>query len=116
MQYTHLGNSRIQVSRLCFGTLTIGPLQAALPLTQGVSLLLKAYRAGINFYDTAASYGTYPYLRQLIKQVGRHNLVIATKSYAVTRAEAETAVEQALKEMDSSYIDIFLLHEQDTCP
>jgi len=49
MKYLPLGQSGIVVSRICFGTLTIGPLQANLPLEQGVLLLEEAVERGINF-------------------------------------------------------------------
>ncbi|HHX74544.1 MAG TPA: aldo/keto reductase, partial [Firmicutes bacterium] len=35
MEYRILGKTGIHVSRLCFGTLTLGPLQSNLPLEQG---------------------------------------------------------------------------------
>ena len=107
-----LGDSNIQVSRLCFGTLVMGPLQANLPLQQGVSLLAEAYNQGVNFFDTAESYGTYPYLRQLIRVAGRAQLVIATKSYAATSDEAKQSLHRALYELNTDYLDIMLLHEQ----
>ena len=42
MEYRNLGRTGIRVSRLCFGLLTIGPLQANLPLAEGVDLLKYA--------------------------------------------------------------------------
>lgn len=112
MEYRFLGQTGIEVSRLCFGTLTIGPLQAGLSLEEGTALLEDAYRRGVTFYDTAESYRTYPYLRALTAAAGRQNIVIATKSYAVSAADAERALDQALAELGTDYIDIFLLHEQ----
>ncbi|MCL2547771.1 MAG: aldo/keto reductase [Symbiobacteriaceae bacterium] len=107
-----LGDTGLSVSRLCFGTLTIGALQAGLSLDQGIKLLCEAYDRGVNFYDSAASYNTYSYLRALIAAVGRESLIITSKSYAVTATEAEQALHQALNEMATPYIDIFMLHEQ----
>ena len=106
------GDTGLWVSRLCFGTLTLGPLQANLPIQQGVTLLLDAVESGVNFFDTAQSYRTYPYLRELICSVGRHNLVIATKSYAVDAKDAREALEEAMQLLGTDYIDLFLLHEQ----
>ena len=100
------------VSRLCYGTLTIGPLQARLSLAEGSALLEAAYQQGVTFFDSAESYGTYPYLKELIRKVGRHNIVLTGKSYAADATEARQAVYAALEALGTDYIDIFLLHEQ----
>lgn len=110
MEQRALGGSNVAVSRLCFGVLTMGPLQANLPLNQGASLLEKAFDLGVNFYDTAELYGTYSYLRQAFG--GNPEVVIATKSYAVTFSEMQQSIEKARKELDLDRIPIFLLHEQ----
>ncbi|MCL2548957.1 MAG: aldo/keto reductase, partial [Symbiobacteriaceae bacterium] len=75
-------------------------------------LLLEAHSRGVTFFDTAESYRTYPYLRELIAKVGRQSVVIATKSYAVTAREARDSLQRALDTMATDYIDIFMLHEQ----
>ena len=62
MEYRLLGQTGMKVSRLCFGALTIGPLQAKLPLGEGVAVIRAALAAGVNFIDTAQLYGTYPYI------------------------------------------------------
>ena len=110
MDYRVLGTSGLTVSRLCYGTLTIGPLQARLSLADGTYLLEAAFARGVNFFDSAESYGTYPYLKALIQKVGRHNLVLTGKSYAADAKQAQQAVTDALRALDTDYIDIFLLH------
>lgn len=114
MIYGTLGDTGLRVSRLCFGVLTLGPLQANLPLAEGVSLLEYAVEQGVNFFDTAEIYDTYPHLRQLLRKTGGGELVIATKSYAVTAEEMAKSLEKARREIDRDYIDIFLLHEQES--
>ncbi|HAA89330.1 MAG: Aldo/keto reductase [Thermoanaerobacterales bacterium 50_218] len=114
MEYRLLGKTGIRVSRLCFGVLTIGPLQAHLPLPEGVSIMRYAVERGVNFFDTAELYGTYPYLRELLHQVKGKDLVIASKSYAVSFEEMKRSVEKARRELDRDVIDIFLLHEQES--
>jgi aryl-alcohol dehydrogenase-like predicted oxidoreductase/NAD-dependent dihydropyrimidine dehydrogenase PreA subunit len=114
MKYSVLGRTGIRVSRLCFGVLTMGPLQANLPLAEGVELLKYAVEQGVNFFDTAEIYDSYSYLRQLRKAVKGKELVIATKSYAVTAEEMAQSLEKARYELDRDYIDIFLLHEQES--
>lgn len=113
MQYRFLGRTGIKVSRLCFGALTIGPLQANLPVTEGAGVIRKALEAGVNFIDTAELYRTYPYIKKAIKGI-KNNIVIASKSYAYTYQAMKKSVERALKALDRDYIDIFMLHEQES--
>lgn len=114
MKYSILGRTGIRVSRLCFGVLTLGPLQTNLPLAEGVDLLKYAVEQGVNFFDTAEIYDSYSYLRELLKAVKGKELVITTKSYAVTAEEMAQSLEKARQELDRDYIDIFLLHEQES--
>lgn len=111
MQYVSLGNTGVVVSKLCFGSLTIGPLQKNLPLAEGVKILQKAVEEGVNFVDTADLYGTYPYIREVIKTYP--DLVVASKSYAYDVKTAEETLERCLKGIDRDYVDFFLLHEQE---
>ena len=113
MQYINLGNTGINVSKLCFGGLIIGPLQANLPFEQGAQIILKAIELGVNFIDTAELYGTYPHIKQALKKTNK-DIVIATKSYAYSEEAARNSVEKARREMDIDVIDIFLLHEQES--
>ncbi|HPT83566.1 MAG TPA: aldo/keto reductase, partial [Limnochordia bacterium] len=41
MKYTELGQTGLTVSRLCFGALTIGPLQRNLAPAEGSEVLLR---------------------------------------------------------------------------
>lgn len=113
MQYRLLGKTGIRVSRLCFGALTIGPLQANLPLRQGAGIIRKALEAGVNFIDTAELYRTYPYIKKAIKGI-KNEVVIASKSYAYTYQAMKQSVEYALKQLARDYIDIFMLHETES--
>ncbi|AKL95242.1 aldo/keto reductase [Clostridium aceticum] len=114
MEKKLLGNTSLWVSKLCFGSLTMGPLQADKSPEEGGRLLLHGLRRGINFIDTAELYETYPHIKNALKHCHREELVIATKSYAYSQETAEKSLDKALKEMDTEYIDIFLLHEQES--
>lgn len=113
MQYIKLGNTDIEVSRLCFGALVIGPLQINLSVKEGASVILKGFEKGINFIDTAELYGTYPHIREAVK-TWRKRPIISTKSYAYSWEGAKMSLEKARKELDMDVIDIFLLHEQES--
>lgn len=117
MEYRSLGNTGLVVSRICFGTLTLGPLQAkAEPMEAGRLLALAAER-GINFFDTAELYHTYAHIREGLAAakalgISRSEVVISSRSYAYTYEGMRKSVESALKEIGTDYVDIFGLHEQ----
>lgn len=114
MKYNELGHTGIKVSKLCFGGLTVGPLQANLSPAEGGRIIRHALEGGVNFIDTAQLYETYSHIRSGLKGVKREDVVIASKSYAYDRKTALDSVEEALKELDTDYIDIFLMHEQES--
>jgi len=113
MKYTELGGTGLRVSRLCFGGLIIGPLQADLSVERGAAIIVKAFELGVNFVDTAEIYGTYGHIGRAVKKSGVKP-VIATKTYAYTAEGAKKSLEKARKELDIDVIDIFLLHEQES--
>lgn len=114
MEKRLLGNTGIEVSRLCFGSLTMTPFQANLSIKEGADLIVYAYEKGINFIDTAEIYENYGYIRQALKSIPREDYVISTKTYAYTKELARESLDKALKELNLDYIDIFLLHEQES--
>lgn len=109
-----LGKSGIEASRLCFGTLTMGPLQKHLPIEEGASLMLHGFEKGINFFDTAELYETYPYIYKAMEVIKRKDMVISTKSYAYDIETAKRAVDDCLNALKTDYIDIFMMHEQES--
>ncbi len=113
MEYRSLGKTGIKVSRLCFGTLTIGPLQAGLSIKKGACLIRDAWEKGINFFDTAQTYNNYKYLYEAFKGL-YPKPVLATKSYSYRKEDMESSLRSALKDMGLEVIDIFLLHEQES--
>ncbi|SHI91716.1 aldo/keto reductase [Lutispora thermophila] len=113
MEYTKLGNTNIIVSKLCFGSLTISSLQANLSINDGARIIEEAFEYGVNFIDTAELYENYHYIRKAISGK-RNNIVISTKSYSYSYEGARNSLEKALKELNTDYIDIFSLHEQES--
>lgn len=113
MEYSKLGNTDIVVSKLCFGSLTISPLQSNLGIKDGVCVIKEAFDRGVNFIDTAELYENYSYIRGAIKG-RRSKVIISTKSYAYSYEGAKNSLEKALRELNTDYIDIFSLHEQES--
>lgn len=114
MDRVKLGNTEIEVSRLCFGSLTMTPFQANLTEKEGAYLIEYAYDKGINFLDTAEIYENYNYIKRALKGIRREDYCIATKTYAYTEEMARESLELALRELGTDYIDLFLLHEQES--
>lgn len=115
MEYRKLGQSGLHVSRLCFGALTVGPLQRGLPPEEGSKLIRRALELGVNFIDTAELYGTYEHIRLALEGFkSEHPIVVATKSYAYSREGMERSLEEACRGLGLDTIPIFLLHEQES--
>ncbi len=112
MELSFLGNTGIRVSKLCFGTLTMGPFQRALTPAQGASLFERAFEHGVNFVDTAEIYGTYPHVREALRI--KPDTVVCTKSYSYDLATAEDSFGKAVSGIGREYIDVYLLHEQES--
>lgn len=109
MNRRQLGFSGPTVSRLCFGTLTVGPAQQNLDPALAADLFCRAYELGVNFFDTAELYETYHPLSLALKK--RPDLVIASRSYAVTFSDMKRSLDLARRQLNRDYIDIFGIHE-----
>lgn len=112
MQTAILGKSGLKVSRLCFGTLTMSPLQTNMTPEEGARLLIYAYEKGVRFLDTADLYETYPHIRRALKSAPDY--VISTKAYCYDRKTAQEALERAFRGIGRDYVDLFMLHEQES--
>jgi aryl-alcohol dehydrogenase-like predicted oxidoreductase len=135
MKYNLIGNSGLQVSELCFGTMTFGGQDAGMWSDIGqlqqleVNKMLEAViNAGINFLDTANVYSigqSETLLGQAIKDlnINRDELVIATKvrgkmkdkpnSSGLSRYHIFNSVNDSLKRLQLQYIDILYVHGAD---
>lgn len=106
---TTLGSTGIEVTRLGFGALPIGPVQADVPVEKAARVIRCALERGVTFIDTAHGYKTYEHIRRA-KEGWTGPLVIATKTPASTYEEAEEHISFALSELDVEALDIVLLH------
>ena len=122
MKFKSLGRSGVQVSELCFGTMSFGgdADQAA------SAAMYKACRnAGINFFDTADQYskGKSEEILGALMRGHRNDLVITTKCFNPTgedvnargtsRRHVTRAVEASLKRLQTDRVDVFFLHHYD---
>lgn len=110
-----LGASKIEVSRLGFGTGTKG-WKGSSNQTRGLGLqgladlLRAAYDNGVTFWDSADMYGSHAHIGKALKGIAREKITIQTKSMAKTADEMRADVERFRKELSTDYIDIVLLH------
>jgi predicted aldo/keto reductase-like oxidoreductase len=103
-----LGSTGIAVSRLCFGN-----LQLRLTDTEpaaGAALFVQAVGMGVNFFDTAQSYGTQLHLGEALKRLPRDAMVISTRANQKTREEMEKAFQDSLAQLGTDYIDAYGMH------
>ena len=118
MDYGVLGKTGLRVSVAGLGCGGFSQLGFAQGKGEGhaISIIHQAVDLGVNFFDTAAAYGTESVLGKAIKAVPREDVVIATKApFAVSsgRAAPETIVaslDNSLRQLDTDYIDVYQLH------
>ncbi len=109
-----LGKSGVKTSRLAMGTGSNGinhsSNQGRLGI-QGLADLLQAgYDQGVTFIDTADSYGTHPHVQAALKRIPRDKVTVLTKSWARDAEGIRADIERFRKEINTDYIDIFLMH------
>lgn len=114
MKKVRLGSTSLEVTRLCFGSLTVGPLQCNLPIEEGAKVIAKAFDLGVNFIDTAKLYKTYPYIKRAMEISKNKDIIVSAKSYDYTYEGMRESVSQALDELGLKKIGIFSLHEQES--
>ncbi|MBU4317062.1 MAG: aldo/keto reductase [Proteobacteria bacterium] len=106
MEKIRLGRTGLMVTRCGFGALPIQRVDMAIAR----EILVKAYEAGINFYDTARAYSDSEVkLGEALSHV-RKNIIIATKTHARDRETFFKHLETSLKNLKTDYIDILQLH------
>ena len=98
----------VTASQVCFGTEHIN---RSVPEFGGNILANAARLHGINFWDTDNAYGSHTQVAAGLKQFNREEIVITSKTYGRSREEAEYDLTRTLRELDTPYLDIFLLHE-----
>jgi aryl-alcohol dehydrogenase-like predicted oxidoreductase len=111
-----LGMTGIEISRLAMGSGTHGSGgasdQTRLGMPNFSNLLTHAYSQGITFFETADAYGAHPHLAEAIRQVGRQNVTILTKTAAETSEGVEADLDRFRRELGIDTIDIVLLHNK----
>ena len=126
MEYVKLGNSGIEVSRLCVGCMSFGKPSAdfhewTLDPEKTEEMVRHALELGINFFDTANTYShgtSEEYLgRAIRKNVARDKVVLASKVYFneghLSRAAIEREIDGTLQRLGTDYLDLYIIHRYD---
>lgn len=118
MQYTTLGKTglRVSVAGLGTGGFSRMGLKTGKSEDESARLILDAVELGVNFIDTAPSYGTEGAVGKALKHIPRDQVVVATKA-SIHRDDAWSSPERVVASLDNSlrlmgtdYIDVFNLH------
>jgi 1-deoxyxylulose-5-phosphate synthase len=131
MEYTRLGSTGMQVSRICLGMMSYGSpswrkwildIDASRPLVRG------AVEAGVTFFDTADSYSlgvgeevTGTLLREFFPR--RDDYVLATKVFfpmsdrpgdrGLSRKHVLASIDASLKRLGTDHVDLYQIHRFD---
>jgi aryl-alcohol dehydrogenase (NADP+) len=132
MDYTRLGNTGLEVSRICLGCMSYGEPERggwpwSLPEDEARPFFRKALDAGINFFDTANVYsaGSSEEItgRALLSMASRDDVVIATKlngrmrpgpnGAGLSRKAVMTEIDHSLRRLGTDYVDLYQIHRYD---
>jgi len=135
MKYRKLGNTEIDVSVICLGTMTFGEQNNQ---AEGFDQMDYAIDRGVNFFDTAELYAvmprkeTYGKTEEIIgnwfkERKNRDRVILASKiasksendlnwirrgssNLGFDRKNMEEAINNSLKRLQTDYIDLYQLH------
>jgi aryl-alcohol dehydrogenase-like predicted oxidoreductase len=104
-----LGRTKLEVTTLTLGAACFG-IADDVPSEEGVQIVHAALDAGVNSIDTAPKYGKSEEV--LGKALGsrRKDIILATKVWADTRADAEESLAGSFKRLKTDYVDILYFH------
>jgi aryl-alcohol dehydrogenase-like predicted oxidoreductase len=126
MEYMNLGQTDINVSRLCVGCMSFGDPASnfhawTLNADDSEMLIKRALDLGINFFDTANIYSagtSEEYLGRAIKNnIARDKVVLATKVYfnegKLSRQAILREIDSSLQRLGTDYVDLYIIHRFD---
>lgn len=114
--WVKLGKSKVQVTRLAFGTGTFsGKVQRDLGQQQFTRLVRYAHERGIRFFETAESYGDmHRMLGIALKGVPRDSYRLMSKITTREGVDPQKKIDELRRLTNTEYFDIMLLHWQHT--
>ncbi len=126
MEYITLQNTGLRVSRFCMGGCPMGGYGwGSVQESELLDAIHAALDAGVNFFDTADTYGLGQSERTLAKglESRRRDVVIESKFgvrvgggktvYDNSPEYIQQALEESLRRLNTDYIDVYLIHYRD---
>lgn len=132
MQYTKLGNSELNVSRICMGCMGFGDADRGqhswtIDEEHSREIIKRGLELGINFFDTAIAYqsGTSEqYLGRALRDYAkREETIVATKFLPRTQEDIERGItgqqhiermiDKSLENLGMDYVDLYIYHMWD---
>jgi aryl-alcohol dehydrogenase-like predicted oxidoreductase len=120
MELRPLGNTGLQVSALGFGCGAVGGLMVVGDPADQRRAVARALEAGVNYFDTASSYGNGRSEENLGRVMGElgawSEVVVGTKvrlrpdELGAPRTAIRSSIEQSLRRLGRSEVDILHLH------
>ena len=125
MEYTKLGTTDIEISKVCVGCMSFGKAGTmhdwTLNEADTETVVRHALDLGINFFDTANGYSagtSEEYLGKAIKKnIAREKVVIASKVYfnpgRLSREAIHREIDGTLQRLGTDYLDLYIIHRFD---
>ncbi|WP_225332743.1 aldo/keto reductase [Halomicrobium urmianum] len=127
MEYTTLGSTGIEVSKICLGCMSFGSgNEWMLDRDESEELIERALELGINFFDTANVYSTgesEEILGEVLAEYDRDEQVVATKVYGemgddpnkqgLSRKAIEQELDHSLDRLGMDTVDLYQIHRWD---
>ncbi|WP_226011740.1 aldo/keto reductase [Halomicrobium salinisoli] len=128
MEYTYLGETGLEISRLCLGCMNFGTGEPWMlhDREASIEVIDRALELGINFFDTANAYSrgeSEEILGEAIEGHDREELVLATKVYfpmgegpnrrGLSRKHVLEQAEASLDRLGTDYVDLYQIHRWD---
>lgn len=132
MDYVKLGNTGLDISRICLGSMSFGDPKNwihewVLEEEESRPLIKRALELGINFFDTANVYSlgrSEEILGKALKDFAtREEIVLATKVHqkmfdgpngqGLSRKHIMAQIDQSLQRLQTDYVDLYIIHRWD---
>ena len=132
MDYAKLGNTGLEVSRICLGCMGFGDAERwihkwVLDEEESRPIIRKALDLGINFFDTASVYSlgrSEEILGRALKDfANRDEVVVATKVHGrmhdgpngagLSRKAILSEIDHSLARLGTDYVDLYIIHRWD---
>jgi aryl-alcohol dehydrogenase-like predicted oxidoreductase len=119
MEYVNLGRTGLTASVAglgCGGPSRLGLRKDAMSEKNAIALVRQAIELGVNFIDTAESYGTEAVVGKAIREVARSRVILSTKKTLPDggspdpERELAAGLERSLERLGTEYVDIYHLH------